>query len=329
MKINKAAAADTASMLFQSAYSGRAEFGLAGDDNWHVKVSPDGLAWTEALLVDAASGRVTLPAGLPLDDSNQIVARRHVREKLTANRSYYVRSDGADGNSGLIDSAGGAFLTLQKAWDVIVTLDLAGFTATISVGAGTFAAGLTADVPPVGGNVTVNGAGAGTVISITSGNGCIVNNTLCNITVQNMKLTGTAGAGVRAVGKGAKITLGTGVEFGANLTADIWAQGGTVSIGSNYTKSGNAQRHYHAQNGGLIEAFLHTVTMSGTPAFSIATASALGASVLSIFNVTYSGAATGTRYSASLNGVINTFGGGLSFLPGNAVGSSATGGQYV
>src|SRR5690606_20533260 len=39
MKINKAAAGDTASLVFQSEYSGRAEFGLVGDDDWHVKVS--------------------------------------------------------------------------------------------------------------------------------------------------------------------------------------------------------------------------------------------------------------------------------------------------
>ena len=39
MKINKEAAGDTASMLFQSGYSGRAAFGLTGDDDWSVKVS--------------------------------------------------------------------------------------------------------------------------------------------------------------------------------------------------------------------------------------------------------------------------------------------------
>ncbi len=61
LKINKAAATDTASALFQTGYSGRAEMGLAGDDNFHVKVSADGTTWKEALLVNRSIGVVTLP----------------------------------------------------------------------------------------------------------------------------------------------------------------------------------------------------------------------------------------------------------------------------
>jgi hypothetical protein len=61
-KINKAAAGDTASTLYQTAYSGRAEFGLAGDDDFHVKVSPDGSTWHEAMVADRATGAVRLPA---------------------------------------------------------------------------------------------------------------------------------------------------------------------------------------------------------------------------------------------------------------------------
>lgn len=61
VKINKAAAADTGSVLFQTAFSGRAEFGLAGDDDFHVKVSPDGTTWKEAIVVNRSSGAVSLP----------------------------------------------------------------------------------------------------------------------------------------------------------------------------------------------------------------------------------------------------------------------------
>lgn len=61
VNLTKHAAADTASLIFQTAYSGRAEFGTAGSDDFSVKVSPDGSAWTTALTVEAATGLVTFP----------------------------------------------------------------------------------------------------------------------------------------------------------------------------------------------------------------------------------------------------------------------------
>lgn len=64
LKLNKAAVADTASLLYQTGFSGRAEMGLAGDDAFAVKVSADGSTWKEALRVDPASARVTLNAPL-------------------------------------------------------------------------------------------------------------------------------------------------------------------------------------------------------------------------------------------------------------------------
>jgi len=63
LKINKKTSADTASLLYQSNWSGRAEMGLAGSDDWSIKVSPDGSTWTEALVVDADTGSVTLMSG--------------------------------------------------------------------------------------------------------------------------------------------------------------------------------------------------------------------------------------------------------------------------
>jgi hypothetical protein len=60
-KLNKAAAADTASVLYQTAFSGRAELGLTGDDDFHVKVSADGAAWNEAIVVNKTTGKVSLP----------------------------------------------------------------------------------------------------------------------------------------------------------------------------------------------------------------------------------------------------------------------------
>ncbi|MBB5520079.1 DUF2793 domain-containing protein [Amphiplicatus metriothermophilus] len=63
VKLNKAAAGGTASFLFQTGFSGRAEFGLVGDDAFRLKVSPDGSSWTDALVVDKDDGFVGIALG--------------------------------------------------------------------------------------------------------------------------------------------------------------------------------------------------------------------------------------------------------------------------
>ncbi|MBV8800489.1 MAG: DUF2793 domain-containing protein [Alphaproteobacteria bacterium] len=55
-KLNKNASGDTASLLYQTNFSGRAEIGLAGDDNFHFKVSPDGSTFYEALVLNRNTG---------------------------------------------------------------------------------------------------------------------------------------------------------------------------------------------------------------------------------------------------------------------------------
>lgn len=60
LTLNKAAPGETASLLFQSNWSGRAELGLAGTDEFGVKISPNGSDWLTALSI-CAGGRVRTP----------------------------------------------------------------------------------------------------------------------------------------------------------------------------------------------------------------------------------------------------------------------------
>jgi hypothetical protein len=73
-KLNKNAAGNKACFLFQTNWSARAEFGLLGDDNFTLKVSPDGGTFYDSLKMLADSGRAALKAngsGLSAAGTNQ------------------------------------------------------------------------------------------------------------------------------------------------------------------------------------------------------------------------------------------------------------------
>jgi hypothetical protein len=59
IKVNKAGIGESASVLFQSNWSGRAEMGIVGGDDFSIKVSADGANFVEALRFDGATGAVS------------------------------------------------------------------------------------------------------------------------------------------------------------------------------------------------------------------------------------------------------------------------------
>ena len=138
---------------------------------------------------------------------------------------------------------------------------------------------------------------------------------------------------------GGVITIGTGIVFGAFASANsCHAQaigGGRINFGSGYQITGSATTHIGAYLNGIVQPSIGlsassvTITLVGTPTFTqFALAESCGSIYLPTPAVSFSGSATGGRYQAILNGVINTNGGGANFFPGNTSGSTATGGQY-
>lgn len=61
--LNKEAAGNVLSLLFQSGWSGRAEIGLVANDDLSLKVSDDGSTWVEAVRVNRETGALDLAAG--------------------------------------------------------------------------------------------------------------------------------------------------------------------------------------------------------------------------------------------------------------------------
>jgi len=62
LTLNKATPAADTSLTLQTDYATRAQIGLTGDDDLHIKVSGDGSTFTDAITVDHHSGDVTLHA---------------------------------------------------------------------------------------------------------------------------------------------------------------------------------------------------------------------------------------------------------------------------
>ena len=60
LKVNKNTHSDTASLLFQTGYTGHAELGLTGTNHFNLKVSPDGQNWHNTLNIDNQTGNLSV-----------------------------------------------------------------------------------------------------------------------------------------------------------------------------------------------------------------------------------------------------------------------------
>lgn len=83
VKINKNADTDTASFLYQTNFSGRAEFGMIGDDDFQLKVSPDGSTFYQSFVVDRSTGNVAFKQEANHEDN--IVQRPELKDYAETN----------------------------------------------------------------------------------------------------------------------------------------------------------------------------------------------------------------------------------------------------
>ena len=252
------------------------------------------------------------------------------REKLSADRTYYVRTDGSDSNNGLANTSGGAFLTIQKAIDVATSFDTGGNTITINVGDGTYSAGATLK-PYLGGGVIALIGNATTpancTISVSSGN-AIYGSDVGRWVIGGFALVASAGTCIYARGL-TQVEISSPMRYGASSRHLFSFLGAEISVAANWAIVGGAGQHMHSSYGGRIFAISLTCTLTGTPAFSQAFAYAQDIGSIQVLSVTFSGAATGVRYVAIGNGVVQTGAAGATYLPGNASGSTVNGGQYI
>jgi len=124
--LNKSAAANTASVIFEDGFSGRAQIGLTGDDNFHFKVSANGSTWTEAININATTGQPTFAQGIAAGEA--VGFRNRLR-----NAGFAVNQRGVSGTVNLAAGAYGHDGVKAGAGGAIYSFSTMGIDTTLTV----------------------------------------------------------------------------------------------------------------------------------------------------------------------------------------------------
>ena len=259
------------------------------------------------------------------------------RTVLSAPLTIYVNTTGSDSNSGL--SLASPLKSIQTAVNKAVSYDNSIYNITVQLSDGLYQEALTLS-PLIGtagfliiqGNtvtsssVTIQSTGS-TAYTVRSQSGGLIQ-------LNSLTLSGSAG-GYPLIYATLNSTIQcSNMIFGAGGTgtAQLYVtRGGVIqpfgAIG--YIITGGAGCHCQLDAGGIFYPPNIPIKITGTPTFTTFIDCA-GASIAYIYSNTWTtGSVTGKKFNVITNGVINTTGGGLNYLPGNVAGTSGSGGQYV
>jgi len=262
---------------------------------------------------------------------------KNSRIRLTGPFDFFVSPTGSDQADGL--TAKTPCRTLQHAYDVVSqNYDLAGFPATIHLADGTYAKEAGKDnavvcdgrIPGQVGPIRFIGNSAhpqNVIISVTSNNIFEIIATWAY--VDGMTLTGTGSTVGLLSYFDARITFANVIFGPMGQGIHLSAFGGIIMPVGDYRITGGAGYHMLSESpGSRIHIDNKTITLAGTPHFSAAFAVSEDLAMISAHGNTFAGTgATGTRYIARQNAIIETSG-DPNYFPGNAAGSVASGAQY-
>ena len=281
-------------------------------------------------------------SGFQLINSSEWVANivsTQFRARLNAPLTLYVSTTGNDATGN--GSVGAPFATIAKAYQALqYNYDLNGQQVTIQLQDGTYTFQTVLSGLCVGqysptqiviqGNTTTP---ANTTIAYTGGSGadCFQVTYGCQVTIASLYFN--VAANVRCIAAHRNGIIFTNSCVFGPAAAHLYAtNNGLLIVNGGYTISGGGITHCYSQWSGRIIIPVSgslTITLTGTPAFSTGFAYATSGGNVTFGSVTFSGGATGPRYYVNMNAVVDSQGGGASFLPGNSSGSTATGGQYI
>jgi hypothetical protein len=266
---------------------------------------------------------------------------------LLAPRDYYVDGNtGLDSNDGLTPAK--AFKTIQKALDQMQMINTNGWTVTIHI----------ADYPSYtfANCRVITGSGMCSLV----GNPANPQNVIITSTLSQQPALGIPPSAGTYMFRGLKLqaTLDCGIrvfpnstlyiwdmEFGACGTAHYQSFGGSIGVfglseyqaaGSGLTWvprifiAGNTPVHSIGNTGSFLD--MHAPDVVFRAAYSIqkwAWADSNSTNICYYNSQTGAPAAGCSKYNATLNGVVSTQGRGPSAIPGDAAGTTSTGGQFA
>jgi hypothetical protein len=314
------------------ALTGNIQYIFPSGGFYQVKNNTSG-SYTLTVNVTGGSGGVTIPQGssaIVFVDTTvpQVVGQIAItRQPLTANAIYYVSTSGNDSNNGLNSSS--PWATIQHAVNYIAQyIDLAGYNATIQLADGTYNQSTTVSQPFVGGTAVIIQGNTGTPsnVNITGSTPFNIQGDGTVLTINSLKITPSSGNSL-IVTNSAQLYINNLVFGAAGSSVQIYCGYNANFIASSgYTIAGGAGWHLFAEDGGTINVNGQTVTLSGTPNFSSAFAYASVGGAIAAQSMTFSGSATGSRFSSINGGFIQTgSGGNLNYFPGNAAGNFTNG----
>lgn len=258
---------------------------------------------------------------------------------LIANTEVYVDAQlGLDTNPG---TSAAPWQTFNRVNTYLLGLNFNGYTVSINA-SGAFTGEITIQGSYLGavsvGSLIINWA-AGSSITTAAGNCITATNGAAFTSNGPVTFVNNDPANGYAVWSDlqARLKITGGPIFGACKVAHIGTNArGVVTIDGNYPITGNAPTHFDANDGtievGTLGPTAMIITLSTGLTFSGQFALAGDNGTLRCSSATVSfagGAATGVKYFAKSNGVIETSGSGASFFPGNSAGATQTGGQFL
>jgi hypothetical protein len=303
-----------------------------------------------ALGTDADNG---IALGAPSENDLQQVRKaieriikNSTRYRLTGDVTVWVRQDGDDSNDGSQNDSAHAFATLQGAWNTIKWLyDPNGFKITLRLGqVGTYPGfRCEAFAGPVEVRGDENNRNA-YVIGPASGQSWNIINSTPALTVRGVLMDNTGGG----------LTYWGDAGSGAILSDITWRSppGSHTGVTHVYSPSGAyvllVRTHSVISSGGAstIGEFIRTelngivdgglfaiptIMDHSNIAYNNAFVATYAGAIARFLTgaISFTGSATGKRYSATFGSNIDVAGAGATFLPGNASGTTATGGQYA